>query len=171
MLRLLSSALLMFFLPGYTLINAIYPGRGELDEELDLLYRIIYGIGLSVAVVVIIGFMLGHVPGGEFTAGNISVSLISFTVFFFFVGWYRGAYQSLGHLSPRLTRAEPEVVHHKDEDANKVKRLQKVAKKRADLKEDIKHSKNEGERKKAKRQLEKVEKRLKKLEKEREEDF
>ncbi len=171
MLRLLLTALFMFFLPGYTLVNAIYPGRGELNEELDILYRIAYGIGMSVAFVVIIGFVLGHIPGGEFAAGNLWISLISLTVVFFFLGWYRGAYQSLGFISSRLTRDEPQLSEHLDEDSKKVKRLQKVAKKRASLKEKIKHSKDEEERTRLERQLERVEKRLKELEKDREEDF
>ncbi len=161
----------MFFLPGYTLINAIYPGKGELDEELDMLYRTAYGIGMSVALVVIIGFVLGHIPSGEFVAGNIWISLISLTVVFFFLGWYRGAYQSLGIISSRLARAEPQLSEHVDEDSKKVKRLQKMAKKRASLKEKIKHSKDKEERAKVEKQLERVEKRLKELERDREQDF
>lgn len=170
MLRLLLSALFMFFLPGYTLINAIYPGKGELDDELDMLYRTVYSIGMSVSVVVIIGFILGNV-GSLFVSRNLWLSLVSLTLVFFFIGWYRGAYQSLGIISPRLTRAKPEVMEYSDESAKKVKRLQEVAKKRAALKEDLKHSKDEEEKEKTKRELEKVEKRLKELEKDREEDF
>ncbi|MEF8834740.1 MAG: DUF1616 domain-containing protein [Candidatus Thermoplasmatota archaeon] len=170
MLRLLLSALFMFFIPGYTLINAIYPGRGELDDELDLLYRIIYSIGMSVSVVVIVGFVLGNV-GGLFVSRNLWLSLFSLTLVFFFIGWYRGAYQSLGIISPRLTKDEPEVMEYSDESAKKVKRLQELAKKRAALKEDINHSKDKEEREELKEQLDKVEERLKKLEKDREEDF
>lgn len=171
MLRFLLSVLFMFFLPGYTLINAIYPGKGELDEELDILYRIAYSIGISVAVVVIIGFILGHTFNGGFKAINIWVSLVSLTILFFFIGWYRGAYQSLSFISPRLTMAEPVVSKHGDENSKKVKRLQELAKKRVILKKKIKSSKDEGERKKAERELEKIEKKLKELEKDREEDF
>ncbi len=171
MIRLLVSAIFMFFLPGYTLINAVYPGKGELDKELDILYRIVYSIGISVAVVIIIGFLLGHISGGGFVSINIWISLISFTVIFFFIGWYRGAYQRLDLISPRLTRPRPKVLEQDDKDAKKVKRLQKVARKRAALKEDIKNIDNEVEKKKVEKQLEKIEKRLKELEKDRERDF
>ncbi len=170
MLKLLLSALFMFFLPGYTLINAIYPGKDELDDELDTLYRTVYGIGMSVAVVVVIGFILGNV-GSLFVSRYLWISLVSLTVVFFFIGWYRGAYQSLGIISPRLTRAKPEIKEYSEESTKKVKRLQEVAKKRAALKEDIKYSEDEEEREEAKKQLEKVEKKLKELEKDREEDF
>jgi len=171
MFRLLISVLFMFFLPGYTLINAIYPGRGELDEELDMLYRITYSIGMSVVVVLIVGFVLGHTPGTGFVAINMWISLVSLTGLFFFVGWYRGGYQSLSFISPKLTKPGPAVTKYSDEDSIKVKRLQKVVRKRAILKEKIKRSKDERERKKAKRELEMTEKKLKELEKKREEDF
>ncbi len=171
MFRLLLSALFMFFLPGYTLINAIYPGKGELDDELDILYRITYGIGMSVVVVLIIGFVLGHTPSGGFVAINMWISLVFLTGVFFFVGWYRGAYQSLRFISPRLTRSEPKAPKRSDEDAKKVKRLQKLARKRARLKEKIKSSENEGEMKKGERELERIEEKLKELEKKRQEDF
>jgi len=171
MLRFLLSVLFMFFLPGYTLINAVYPGKGELDEELDLLYRIAYSIGMSVAIVLMIGFGLGHTFSGGFVAINMWISLIFFTFLFFLIGWYRGAYQSLSLISPRLTRTEPEVSPQVDQGAKKVKKLQEVARKRAMLKEKIKGSKDKGEREKAKQELEKLEIKLKELEKDREEDF
>lgn len=171
MIRLLLSAIFMFFLPGYTLINAVYPGSGELNKELDILYRIVYSIGISVAIVIITGFLLGHLPGNGFVSINIWVSLVSFSLIFFFIGWYRGAYQRLDIISPRLTRSKPKVLEQDDEDANKVKKLQELVRKRASLKEDIKYSKSKEDEKKAKKQLEKVEKRLKELEKDREKDF
>lgn len=169
MFRLLLSALFMFFLPGFTLINAIYPGRGELSDELDMLYRIVYSIGMSVALVVIIGFVLGNVFEG-FVGRNLWLSLVSLTVVFFFIGWYRGAYQSLSFVSSRSTRVEPEIEKQIDEDAKKVKRLQELARRRAALKEDIKEFKDEN-REGLERELEKVEKRLRELEKDREQDF
>ncbi len=171
MLRLLLSVLFMFFLPGYTLINAVYPGKGELHERLDTLYRIVYSIGLSVSIVVISGFLLGHLPGRGFVSINMWISLISLTALFFFIGWYRGAYQILGLISPRLTRTEPRVEEYIDEDAKKVKRLQKMAKKRASLKEKLKNTKEEEEKERIESELEKVNERLKELEKDREKDF
>ena len=39
-LRVIAGMLLVLFLPGYTLIQAMFPRRGELDEEFDTLYRV-----------------------------------------------------------------------------------------------------------------------------------
>ncbi len=187
MLRSILSAVLMFFLPGFTLINAIYPAKGQLDDELDMLYRITYGLGLSAAVVVILGFILGNIQlGGKglFIPEALSAGLVALTIIFFLIGWLRGAYQRLAHISPKLCRTSPEVSAVEGKDIQKVKRLQKLAKKRGRLKERLKYTEKmiekseEGEEEKLKwekesiqEQLEEVEKRLKEAEKDRETDF
>lgn len=172
MIRLTLTILFMFFLPGYTLINAVYPARGELDEDLDILYRLGFSIGSSAAIFVLVGFVLGNIPttNGLFIERNLWASLVFLTLVFFLVGWYRGGYQSLALISPRLSRAEPKVSPKKDEGREKVKKLQKLARKRGALKERIRSSEGK-EKKELKEQLEKVEEKLKEAEKEREEDL
>ena len=55
MLQLLIAFPLVLFLPGYTLINLLFPRKGELDREYDALYRITLGIVMSIVVLVQIG--------------------------------------------------------------------------------------------------------------------
>ena len=52
--------MLVLFLPGYTLIQAMFPRKGELDEEFDVLYRVTLGMAMSICVVILIGFILGN---------------------------------------------------------------------------------------------------------------
>ena len=120
-IRVVAGMLLVLFLPGYTLIQAMFPRRGELDEEFDTLYRITLGMALSICVVILIGFVLGNpslgnAPDwGDWSDGSkgyfqtffVSTSLIFATLLFFGIGWYRGAYPWMANLHPSLARAPP----------------------------------------------------------------
>lgn len=61
-LRVVFGLVLVLFLPGWTMINLMFPRKGELDEEFDGLYRVTLGMAMSIAVVILIGFVLGN-PG------------------------------------------------------------------------------------------------------------
>src|SRR6059036_1306927 len=54
--RVIGALVLLFFLPGFLLINALYPRKGELDREYDALYRVTLWIVLSIAVTVFWSF-------------------------------------------------------------------------------------------------------------------
>ncbi len=119
MIDLLLVMAVVFFLPGFFLVNAIYPRKGELDKDLDIVYRITLGIVMSVVMVIIVGFILnafGKDPDtglGYFRAEIIWPVLIGLTIFLFFLGWYRGAYPFLGKIHPSLLRfakREPQSV-------------------------------------------------------------
>ena len=104
-LRVIAGLLLVLFLPGYTLIQAMFPRKGELDEEFDVLYRVTLGMAMSICVVILIGFVLGNnslgnAPDwdglsdgdkGYFQSIFVSSSRIASTILFFIAGWYRGA--------------------------------------------------------------------------------
>ena len=104
---------LVLFLPGYTLVNLLFPRRGELDREYDALYRITIGIVMSIVVLVFLGFFLdalgidASTGFGYFTAPNLWVSLSALTLAFFLAGWWRGAYPVLARLHPALARPPP----------------------------------------------------------------
>ncbi|TLZ52299.1 MAG: DUF1616 domain-containing protein [Methanobacteriota archaeon] len=104
---------LVLFLPGYTLINLLFPRKGELDREYDALYRITLGIVMSIVVLVFLGFFLNALgidasTGlGYFTARDLWVALSALTVTFFVVGWWRGAYPILARVHPALRRPMP----------------------------------------------------------------
>jgi uncharacterized membrane protein len=60
LLRIVLSFLCLLFFPGYALISALFPQKGTLS----LIERIVLGIGLSVAVVPLIGLALAYTPWG-----------------------------------------------------------------------------------------------------------
>ncbi|MBS3817317.1 MAG: DUF1616 domain-containing protein [Candidatus Thermoplasmatota archaeon] len=184
------AALFIFLLPGLTLVNALFPRKGELNEELDLLYRFTYGLGLSVVIVILIGMLLGDVltsmtGQGYFVGINIWLALVAVTVSFFLLGWYRGAYSWLRYIHPTLDRSEEaEEGPRGDDEREEVKKLQELWKEQSLLKKKIKKTEKkmeagskemrehyEEKKEELQERLEEVEKRLKELEKEREEKF
>ena len=120
-LRVIAGLVLVLFLPGYTLIQAMFPRKGELDEEFDVLYRVTLGMAMSICVVILIGFVLGNPSLGNapdwdglsdgdkgyFQTFFITCSLIVVTLLFFVAGWYRGAYPWMANVHPSLARAPP----------------------------------------------------------------
>ncbi len=58
--RLLLGLLLVLFLPGYSLIAALFPGQ----DDLDGIERIALSFGLSIAVVPLLGLALNYTPFG-----------------------------------------------------------------------------------------------------------
>ena len=100
-LRVIAGLVLVLFLPGYTLIQAMFPRKGELDEEFDVLYRVTLGMAMSICVVILIGFVLGNPSLGNapdwdglsdgdkgyFQTFFITCSLFVVTLLFFVAGW------------------------------------------------------------------------------------
>ncbi len=122
-LRVFGGILLVLFLPGYTLIQALFPRKGELDEEFDTLYRMTLGAAMSICVVILVGFVLGNPSLGNapnwngFSDGDkgyfqtffVTISLSFVTLLFFGIGWYRGAYPWMANIHPSLARAPPGI--------------------------------------------------------------
>jgi len=120
-IRVVAGLLLVLFLPGYTLIQAMFPRRGELDEEFDTLYRVTLGMAMSICVVILIGFVLGNPSLGNapdwegwsdgdkgyFQTFYVTASLATATLLFFAIGWFRGAYPWMANVHPSLARAPP----------------------------------------------------------------
>ena len=130
-LRVIGALLLVFFLPGIMLVQALFPRKNELDLEFDWLYRLAMGIGLSIVVTILVNFVLnalGVNPDtgmGYVTTGPITLSLISLTLVFFLIAWFRGAFPFMGRLHPALIRFP--ARNPRDEDiphlTDKVQRL------------------------------------------------
>lgn len=59
-LRYVLGSIYVLFLPGYSLIEALYPG----EKELSPLERLALSIGLSLAIVPLIGLVLNYTPWG-----------------------------------------------------------------------------------------------------------
>ncbi len=147
-LRVFAALLLTFFLPGYFLINVLYPRKGELDREYDVLYRITLGIVLSIAVTVLWDFFLNSLganpqTGKGFVIGiNIGAGLTGLSVLFFVLGWWRGAYPWMARLHPSLARipkpAPGDLFGEDDKDAGMRMRLEDLAERREKLRRTIK---------------------------------
>ena len=71
--RYVLGGVFILFLPGYMLISALYPR----SDELDGLERLALSIGLSLAIVPLVGLMLNYTPWG-ITLTPIMVSLAVF---------------------------------------------------------------------------------------------
>jgi len=120
-LRVIAGLLLVLFLPGYTIIQAMFPRRGELDEEFDTLFRVTLGMVMSICVVILIGFVLGNPSLGNapdwegisdgdkgyFQTFFVTITLLLTSILFFIAGWYRGAYPWMANVHPSLARAPP----------------------------------------------------------------
>ena len=74
-IRIMVGFPLVLFLPGYSLICALFPKKNEMDG----IERIALSIGLSIAVVVIIGLVLNYTPWG-IRLGPILLAISSFAL-------------------------------------------------------------------------------------------
>jgi len=59
-IRYVIGSIMVLFLPGYSLVEALYPG----EEDLSPLERLALSIGLSLALVPLIGLILNYTPWG-----------------------------------------------------------------------------------------------------------
>ena len=75
-LRYVFGSVLVLFLPGYSLIEALYP-----KKELDDLTRLALSIGLSLALVPLAGLVLNYTPWG-IRLLPVSLSLAGMTLVF-----------------------------------------------------------------------------------------
>ncbi len=142
LIRLAIGLLLIFFLPGFTLMRMIFPRPEELDVDMGILFQVVMGSVMSIVFAVLIGFVLGSPIVVGFNAINLWLTLGGMTLGFFFLGWYRGAYQFLGRFHPRLERPLPQtdIVEYNlgPLESDTLLEFQKLAKERHHLRKDIK---------------------------------
>ncbi|WP_342765070.1 DUF1616 domain-containing protein [Methanolobus sp.] len=72
-IRMILAIPMVLFIPGYALVAALFPGKGDLDG----IERIALSFGLSIAVVPLIGLLLNYTPWGI----KLLPVLVSLTVF------------------------------------------------------------------------------------------
>ncbi|PWR72747.1 DUF1616 domain-containing protein [Methanospirillum lacunae] len=75
---------MILFIPGYTLIAALFPDR----NDIDMIERVALSFGLSIAVVPLIGLGLNYTPWG-IRLDPIVISLIIFTIAMLCIAQYR----------------------------------------------------------------------------------
>jgi uncharacterized membrane protein len=80
-LRNVLGVIFVFFLPGYVFIKVTFPNKvfAEDIENLDIIIRIAFSIGISIAIVSILGLILYYTPFG-LDLTPIVFSLLFFTV-------------------------------------------------------------------------------------------
>jgi uncharacterized membrane protein len=83
-LRILPAILIVLFLPGYAMVAAMFPGRDEISGA----ERIVFSIGLSVALVPFIGYGLLYTPWGMST-GPLVISISVVTLLMCIVALFR----------------------------------------------------------------------------------
>jgi uncharacterized membrane protein len=72
------------FSPGYSLVAAVFPGR----DDLDIARRLALGFGLSIVVVVLVGFILNYTPWG-ISLYPVLISLLVFIMAASGTAYYR----------------------------------------------------------------------------------
>ena len=80
-IRIALGLLTSLYLPGYVFIESLYPKKDELEE----LERFALGVGLSLALTPLIGFVLNYTPWG-IRLNPITISISLFTILFGFIG-------------------------------------------------------------------------------------
>jgi len=83
-IRHLLGTLFLVYLPGYSLVKALFPAKSPLrtqSENLDIVERAALSLGLSIALVPIIGLLLNYTPWGIRLGQIILGSFIATTIF------------------------------------------------------------------------------------------
>lgn len=148
MIEQIVGLILVFFITGITFINALFPRKGEMDPEYDVVYRLAFGIVMSVAILVLFGFSLnalGVNPGtglGYVTDANLWLGLGLMSITFFWIGWWRGAYPWMGKIHKSLLRMPKSPPHsvlaELDDDKKVMARFKELAVQRDSLRRELK---------------------------------
>jgi len=81
--RYILGSIFVLWLPGYTFIKALFPTKVPIQtgsEDLDKIERVALSIGMSLALVPIIGLLLNYTPWGiRLTPITISLLALTFT--------------------------------------------------------------------------------------------
>jgi uncharacterized membrane protein len=80
--RNILSLTLIFWLPGYTSIKALYPTKLPIttnNENLDTIERIALSLGMSIILVTMTGLLVNYTPWGIRTT-PISLTLLTITI-------------------------------------------------------------------------------------------
>ena len=85
-LRVFFALPMVLFIPGYTLIAALFPGTSEIDN----IERLALSFGLSIAVVPLIGLALNYTPWG-IRLDPVVASIAVFTAAMILIAQYRRA--------------------------------------------------------------------------------
>lgn len=121
-LSLLVGLVLLFFAPGFALLHALFPGRRYFGPFHPFALPAL-SVVASVAITILVGTVLGLLPGGPGGRGwfqgaktgapVLEVALASVAIVLFAIAWWRGAFPLLGReraYDNMAERGEPEEV-------------------------------------------------------------
>lgn len=83
-IRVILGLIFVLFLPGYTLVAALFPG----SDDLTGIEKLVFSLCLSMAVVSLIGFGLNFTPWG-ICSGSVLTALVIFVVIMYLIGRHR----------------------------------------------------------------------------------
>ena len=81
--RVVFGLTLVFFIPGYAMVYALFK-----EDEIDGIERVALSVGLSICVVILDGLLLNFTPRG-FTLDQIVISLSVISTVFTAIGYMR----------------------------------------------------------------------------------
>lgn len=91
--RILLGAIFVLWMPGYTLTKALFPSNSAArvpTEDLDPIERIALSVGMSLAIVPLVGLFLYHTPWG-ISLNPLVLTLYALTLFLGTVALIRDA--------------------------------------------------------------------------------
>lgn len=96
-IRVIGSILLLFFLPGMSLVWAFFPNR----NDLEITNRIGLSIGLSITISAVVSVLLNYSPWG-IQGISVSISLLLISVIFGLIAYFRRARLLPKGTSPKI---------------------------------------------------------------------
>lgn len=91
--------LLIFFLPGFFLVLIIFPKRGQLSRDFDLLFKSALGIALSILINVLDVIVLDQIGSSVgtpmITQTSVWLSVGAVTIILGLISWYFGGLRDL----------------------------------------------------------------------------
>ena len=94
------SIALIFFLPGFFLVLAIFPRRGALSADFDLLFKVALGIVLSLLISTLAGMLIYGIDELAKAPADIQAQRLWFilglaTITFAAISWFRGGIEAI----------------------------------------------------------------------------
>ncbi|MEM4262445.1 MAG: hypothetical protein QW505_03100 [Thermoplasmata archaeon] len=113
--------LLIFFLPGFFLVLIIFPKRGQLSRDFDLLFKAALGIALSILInvldVIVLDQLGSSIGTPMITSVALWVSVGLITIVLGIVSWFFGG---LKELVLSVVSRQPAGAESADEELRKL---------------------------------------------------
>jgi uncharacterized membrane protein len=107
-LRIALGILLVFFLPGFTIMRAAFPSR---DREFSPTELMLASLGISLAVTICMAVLLAALPVG-LTRSSISIAIGGSTAIVAIYAWFRGRFEASRQANPGV---KPTGVYSRNE--------------------------------------------------------